>query len=101
MPFPYRPYIRGMVVYAIYKLPASIVYTVFYFHAVIMSGTLQNLSRELAEIEEELEEVKLDRKALVQRKKELLAALYVYQTNPSELEAELNKPKESDTPDLK
>ena len=66
-----------------------------------MAGVLQSLSRELTEIEDELDEVKMDRKALTQRRKEIMAALLAYNTNPSDLEAELNKPKDSDSPDLK
>ena len=66
-----------------------------------MAGVLQALSRELAEIENELEEVKADRKALVQRRKEIMAALLSYDTNPKDLEDELNRPKEDASPDLK
>jgi hypothetical protein len=55
----------------------------------------------LAEIENELEEVKADRKALVQRRKEIMAALLSYDTNPKDLEDELNRPKEDASPDLK
>ena len=78
-----------------------IVLTVIYFHAVIMAGILQSLSRELTEIENELDEVKLDRKALTQRRREIMAALLEYESNPGSLEAELNKPKDEQEPDLK
>jgi len=66
-----------------------------------MAGILQTLSRELAEIEHELAEVKEDRKALTLRRKEIMTALFAYESNPSSLEAELNKPKEEPEPNLK
>jgi chromosome segregation ATPase len=66
-----------------------------------MAGILQSLSRELTEIEQELDEVKLDRKALTQRRREIMTALLAYESNPASLEAELNKPKDEQEPDLK
>jgi hypothetical protein len=66
-----------------------------------MAGVLQALSRELTEIETELDEVKADRKALVQRRKEIMAALLAYDTNPKDLEDELNRPKDDASPNLK
>lgn len=66
-----------------------------------MAGVLQSLSRELAELENELDEIKADRKACVQRRKEIMAALLTYDTNPKDLEDELNRPKDDASPDLK
>jgi hypothetical protein len=66
-----------------------------------MAGILQSLSRELADIENELDEVKQDRKALTQRRREIMTALLAYESNPSNLEAELNKPKDEPEPNLK
>jgi chromosome segregation ATPase len=66
-----------------------------------MAGVLQALSRELADIENELEEIKGDRKAAVQRRKEIMAALLAYDTNPKDLDDELNRPKADASPDLK
>jgi hypothetical protein len=66
-----------------------------------MAGVLQALSRELSEIEAELEDVKEDRKALTARRKAIHAALLAYEKNPADLEIELNKPKDDASPNLK